>query len=513
MNIKNFSKSVRNFGYLKIIALAIVAFNIFLASWQVINGDLLLDTDVARDLLILNEIEQKKFILIGPRSGIGGMYHGPLWAYLNYPVYFLSNADPVAVGWFWILLVVLFLISTFFIVKNLFGPTPAYYYAVLISLFFVTQTKNFIHVHGMIFIAPFLYWSLLKYTSKFDPKFLILSVLLSGLLIQFELAMVSLVVVIFTYILFSLLSNRRNKLYHILLFVFILIPLSTFILFELRHDFFQFKSFQTYLDVRANTRIDITKYAVNRLDFIGNGSIQFTTSRYVDNFFIIILFFALLFLTFQRTKFKQHYSFFIYLFTGYFLVTLFNKNVLLIHHTFPFTPLAYIILASFVTSRLKTTAVLIIVTLIVTNQIGVIEKLLKENTRKQEITNSWINLRRITEAPFNRPDNEFGYFLYSPDKLAYGTKFAMIYQQKRHKDKKTFNFEKKPITYIISAPPPPEDPYVSQKYWREKQINIGVEPKNRIDFPNGYFVERFELSDDEFKKPVSVGEDSGLHFR
>ena len=89
----------------------------------------------------------------------------------------------------------------------------------------------------------------------------------------------------------------------------------------------------------------------------------------------------------------------------------------------------------------------------------------------------------------------------------------MIYQTKRFKDKKAIYFEKRPVTYIISAPPPLWDPYVSQRYWREQQMSINVEPIFRKEFPNGYFVERFELSGEELLKPFSEEEDSGLWFR
>lgn len=513
MIIKKFFKFINRFGYLKILVIAIVSFNIFLGSWYFIHSDLDLNAEVARDFLILNEIEEKKFILIGPRSGISGMYHGPLWAYLNYPVYWISNADPIAVGWFWILLVTISLVATFFIVKEMFGTVTSYFYVVMMSLFFVTQTKYFIHIHGMVFIAPFLYWLLLKYTKKFDPKLLILSVLLTGLLVQFELAMIALVPIIFAYIFLNLFIKQRDKLYHLFLFVFLLIPLSTFILFDLRHDFFQFKNFQTYLEDRANTWIDLTRYIVNRADFIGNGSIQFSTSRYVDNLFILILLFALLFLTFKSTKFKRQYVLFIFLFVGYLLITIMNKGVLLAHHTFFFTPLALTILASLTVGRMKTTAVLFVATLILTNQIGVIENLVRETSQRDKFEDSWKNLNSITKAPFSGSEYEFGYYVYSPDKLAYETKFAMIYQAKRFKDKKAVYFEKKPITYIISAPPPPEDPYVSQTYWRKNQINIQSEPIWRREYPNGYFVERFELSDEEIVIPALLGEDSGLHFR
>jgi len=510
----SFNKLVKTFASnLEIIVLVIVAFNLFLASWNFINGDLLLTAEVARDFLILEEIEQKKFILIGPRSGIGGVFHGPLWAYLNYPIYYLSNADPIAVGWFWILIVVLLLFAYFFIVKDLFSKTPAYFYVVLMSLFFATQTKYFIHEHGLIFIAPFLFWSLLKYTEKFNPKFLILSVLLTGLLIQFGISMATLIPITFTYVFLYLLLKRRSRLYHLGLFIFLLIPLSTFILFDLRHDFLQFNNIQIYLADRATAAVDLPKFIANRVDFLANAAFLFSTSKHVGNSFILILFSALLAFSYKSTKFRRHYILFIFLVVSHYGSTLLNKGGLLLYHTFIFTPLAFMILASLTVGKYKTTALFLVVALIITNQIGVIETLVRDNSQADKIEDSWKNLKAITQVAFEGKEPEFGYFVYSPDKLAYEAKFAMIYQTKRFKDKKAIYFEKRPVTYIISAPPPLWDPYVSQRYWREQQMSINVEPIFRKEFPNGYFVERFELSGKELLKPFSEEEDSGLWFR
>lgn len=510
----SFNKLVKIFASnLEIIALVIVAFNMFLASWYFINGDSFLHAEVARDFLILDEIEQKKFILIGPRSGIGGVFHGPLWAYLNYPVYALSGGDPVAQGWFWIVLTGLFLLGSFFVVKDLFGKTPAYFYVVLMSLFFATQTKYFIHEHGLIFTAPFLFWSLLKYTEKFNPKFLILSVLLTGLIIQFGISMATLIPIVFTYVFLFLLLKQKNKFYHLGLFIFLLIPLSTFILFDLRHDFFQFKNIQIYLAGRATAPVDLPEFIANRIDFLANAAFLLSTSKHVGNSFILIFFSALLAFTYKSTKFRRHYVLFIFLVVSHYGSTLLNKGGLLLYHTFIFTPLAFMNLASLTVGKYKTTALFLIAALIITNQIGVIETLVRDHSQADEIEDSWKNLKAITQVAFSGEEPEFGYFVYSPDKLAYEAKFAMIYQVKRYTNKKAIYFEKRPVTYIISAPPPPEDPYVSQRYWREQQMNINVEPIFRQEFPNGYIVERFELSDEELLKPFSKEEDSGLHFR
>ncbi|MBI3380287.1 hypothetical protein HY029_06055 [Candidatus Gottesmanbacteria bacterium] len=104
----------------KKIVLFIVFFNLFLASWYFIQGDLNFNTDIARDFLLLEDLKQKKVVLIGARAGPAGFFHGPAWMYLNLPIYILGNGNPVVVGWFWIALTIGFLFYSFKIAKKIF---------------------------------------------------------------------------------------------------------------------------------------------------------------------------------------------------------------------------------------------------------------------------------------------------------------------------------------------------------------------------------------------------------
>src|SRR3989338_6375482 len=67
----------------------LIVFNIFYASYSVQSGEIHFFNDVARDFLLFGEIDAKKIMLIGPRSNASGLFHGPLWSYINYPAYLL----------------------------------------------------------------------------------------------------------------------------------------------------------------------------------------------------------------------------------------------------------------------------------------------------------------------------------------------------------------------------------------------------------------------------------------
>jgi len=120
---------------IKIFLLLIIGINIFFLIWYLINGDLYFHTDIARDFLLLDDLAKRKLVLIGPRSsGLFGFYHGPLWMYLNLPAFLLGKGNPIVVGWFWILLFILFLSSSYFVAKRMFNKKVALVFTTFLSI-------------------------------------------------------------------------------------------------------------------------------------------------------------------------------------------------------------------------------------------------------------------------------------------------------------------------------------------------------------------------------------------
>jgi hypothetical protein len=109
------------------------------------NNEIFFNTDIARDFLLLDDvISTHKLPLIGPRSGaISGLFHGPLWIYLNTPIFILGNGNPVTIGWFWFLLALVGTISIFFIGKKLGNTIVGLYSAVLFSAYLAPAIPSF----------------------------------------------------------------------------------------------------------------------------------------------------------------------------------------------------------------------------------------------------------------------------------------------------------------------------------------------------------------------------------
>jgi hypothetical protein len=125
---------------------------------------------------------------------------------------------------------------------------------------------------------------------------------------------------------------------------------------------------------------------------------------------------------------------------------------------------------------------------------------------------SWKFLFGVATKVFQQKENTFGYFVYSPDVLGYGPKYAMAYATTVYK-KRAESFVKKPTTYLIIAPPPSNNPYMKDAWWTKNQIYITPTPVFVIHFPNGYKIEKYLLDKDEVKIPFDERINTGIHFR
>lgn len=514
MKIKN-----RTFNYLgQRVCFLLIAFNILAFSWYALHGDLYFQTDIARDFLILNEIEQKKIILIGARAGAAGLFHGVAWPYFNFPVYQLSNGNPVAVAWWWVFCSIIFLWYSFKIAQKLFNQTTGYLFLLLTSAYLVFQTKEFTHPQGALLFTPLVFYLFWKYTNSLKLRYLILFVLGAGLIIQLEMAfgMPFFILAVF-YILFIQIQNHKLK--HALIFFLILVPMSTFILFDLRHDWFLTKNFIEYTHGKPWETYRFWPILLNRLDYMTTlgspllyGILTYGASTLNRIFFAV--FFGVLLWVIKLGENRRLYGSFLYFFLGYFIFSLTNRYFLLSQHFIAFVPMVFMFLASLVTTKPGRVLWPFIIFIIIFNAYAsfTFMKSASENFfGKNE--DSWKVLASVGTDVFKHEEAEFGYFVYAPDKFAYEPKFALVFGQKQFPSQRAAYFEKKAVTYIISAPPPPNNPYMLDSWWTINSIKINKTPQSVFNYPNGYKVERYELTPAEIAVPWDQQEDSGLHFR
>jgi hypothetical protein len=117
----------------------------------------------------------------------------------------------------------------------------------------------------------------------------------------------------------------------------------------------------------------------------------------------------------------------------------------------------------------------------------------------------------MTQKAFTGADGEFGYFVYSPDIMGYGPRYAFEYVSSVN-TKKGYILEKKPITYLLIEPAAKNNQYTSESIWKLHKIHIYSEPDQVFNFPNGYKLERHILGDQDYL-PFDPGINPGLHYR
>ena len=213
----------------------VVLYNLNLSSVLVRNGEVNFFNDVARDFLLLEELDQKKIVLIGPRSSTNSLFHGPVWTYINYPAYLLGNGNPVVVAWFWLFLECIFLITSFFMTRKLFGTLPAFAFIILISIQMAVQINGVFHSEAAIFFIPTLFFTIYMYVKSKKILYLALHLLTLAMLIQLEIG-IGLQFLILSSLLIAFLIFKHKLWKH--LFTFFLIPvfLLNLILFDLKNE-------------------------------------------------------------------------------------------------------------------------------------------------------------------------------------------------------------------------------------------------------------------------------------
>ncbi len=496
----------------KKICFVLTAFNILIASWFFLNGDLYFHSDIGRDFMLLAEIEEKGYILIGARTGASGVYHGVFWYFLNFPAYFLSNGNPVVVEGFWILLSVAFLAGGFWVCKNLFSKRVGYYFIVLASSYLVWRTNTFSHPDGATLLTIFFFYTFWKYIETLKLKYLAVNVFLSGFLIHLELV-TGWPLFLLSVPLALIFQYKGKKLLHASAFFLILIPLLPYIVFELRHDFFQLRNLWAFItqSTIGGGGEHYSRVFINRLEYMFNDGIKLVdigqVNRVVVGFFVVV-FMRVLF----ASESKRLYFTFLYFFMGFFIFSLAVPFFLLRHHFVTFYPVVLLVFCSVLANKYGKVLLPLFFLVVVISEIAAIGQVMKPDTNADFNRDSWKSLNAIASDVFTDTPGEFGYFVNSPDKFGYSANYAMVYRNKVDGKNRAQYFEKRPVTYVVTAPPPLNSDFDTD-IWMKNGINIKTVPTYVNSYSNGYKVYRFDLSNEDVAVPYSPLEDIGIHFR
>ena len=499
---------------LKIIFIILLGINFFFAAWYALNNDLSFSSDIARDFLLFGEIVQKKIILIGPKSSVMGLFHGPLWLYLNFPAYLVGGGNPIAVEWWWILLTGIFLVSCYFVGSRLFDKKTGYLFVLIMSLYMSFHMNSYINPVGAMFLIPLFFFFFIRYLDTEKAKYLFAHFFTIGLIIQFEMAIgIPFLILSILFLFFKIIRSKNKK--HFLLFLAVLFPLVNFFIFDLRHDFLLTHSVLRYLSPQSgdSVRFSFINLIQDRLWMMLSQVEFIRPDPNYRNLIASLIFMAFLFFQIKDKKYKKIYLSFIYFFVGYFVVTFINRGPILSFYFYPLFALVFLIFSSFVTSRYMRLFLVIFSVIYLMNTSTAVIDIQNSKGFIGKNETSWKFLNAMTSQVFKGNEKEFGYFVYTPDTIGYSPKYAMQYQKMVNKQKTAVFLDKKPVTYIVVAPPAPDNPYLSYLWWKENTINLKAVPVETITFANGYKIEKYDLTDEEIKVPFNKAYDPGLGFR
>lgn len=489
-----------------LIIFVLIMVNIVLSAYWLIMGDIHYDVDVSRDFLVINDIvANHRLTLLGPRSGaIPGIFHGPLWFYINLPVFMIGGGNPLTIGWFWFVLSVIFLWLIFWIARKIFDFRVALFSVLLFSANSIINPliglKNFYNPYGAVFLTPIFFFLFYRYITVLKVKYLISALFVLGLIIQFQMAF-GIPIFIAVTIFLGFLLNKKKKITHLFSYFILSIPLSTFILFDIRHDWLQLNSVMQFINNQKSPQNLFNVFAgrIHSLVFDCFGQLI------ADKNWLTILytiFFLLMFVISVRkiqALQKTAYFLFAYFFLAFWIISLFYSGGVG-NYFWPFLPLLVIIFCSYEKVIKKEVFIPVFLVIYLINLYAGVSAILdfKSDINKRG-PHSWAFNLQVAEEIYKDAKGNFGYFNFSPDRFAYQQRYAMIYAGKTFPQIVAFSSTKKPLTYLIEVDPPKDRLELNGTSWRISDVKIDRKPDEtfRWDFIQ---VEKYLLSDDEIKK-------------
>jgi len=202
----------------------------------------------------------------------------------------------------------------------------------------------------------------------------------------------------------------------------------------------------------------------------------------------------------------------LYFYVGFFVLSFIDKGPILYWYLYPMYPLFFLVASSFVTSRYAMVFVSIFAVVMILNIRTALGDIVAAQGYIGSNVTSWKFLDSVARRVFQGDETSFGYFVYAPDAFAYAEKYAMYYES-RNATKQAQYFTKLPTTYVVAEPPPPDNPNMKADFWIQHQVNIVATPSATINFPNGYQIIRYHLTNEQIKVPFDPSIDPGITFR
>jgi hypothetical protein len=214
----------------------------------------------------------------------------------------------------------------------------------------------------------------------------------------------------------------------------------------------------------------------------------------------------------KKLKHREFYLLFAYFYLGFWPLSFYLNGQVMGYHVLPFVPIALIILcSSYLLIRKEIVAIIFIIVLLfnLMSAKTAINQFLAETGNA---TNSWKFNLQVAKAVFKNAPSEFGYYAFTADEFGYGPQYAMVFANKAFPGKIAKLNTKEKITFAIMAPTE-NGANNNREWWIKNKVRISDNPQNTINYPNGFQVEKFILTQEETKIPADPNLINGLFFR
>lgn len=282
-------------------------------------------TDQGRDFLDVSKIiYDHKFTLIGPTTGLPGIFYGPWWYYFLSPILFISKGDPQIVALFFSALSIITALLLYFLIKSITKNVPiALILTIAASMSSTWFGSTSIWSPSLVPLLTISYIFILKKIFETNgAKYYFLLGLTLLLILDGETAFG---ISIITFQLFGIILFRKEllnkKLFLTILGAFLI--LAPRIIFDLKHNFLISRSIAAYLQ---NPVIHASKLTfMSRLMIRSNQIFSIITESLLESHKLVSLIFIFLIIIIFLFVLRKKKVF-----------TIFKKDLLLHYLTFLF---------------------------------------------------------------------------------------------------------------------------------------------------------------------------------
>lgn len=161
--------------------------------------------DQGRDAWLVRDIINGKWVLNGPRTGIGHFHLGPLWYYLLVPFYKATNLDPVGAIYLNFLVNIFNFIAIYHVTKKIYGDKASLFVTFLYATnnYLIQINRTAWNVSPIPGVAVLIFYGIYKVVLEEKYKWILWVAFLTGLFLHLHFSIVFLPLIILLSFIFA----------------------------------------------------------------------------------------------------------------------------------------------------------------------------------------------------------------------------------------------------------------------------------------------------------------------